>query len=161
MDTQNQASVPLDGAMAFKAKGVMTAVLRDKDGNEKFTEKQNLVVTSGINFICDALAKSASRPGVLSHIAVGTGVAAAAAGDTALGTEIGRGAATYAHTNGVASFTMTVTFAAGVATGNITEAGLLNASSGGILFNRVVFSAIPKEATDTLDITFTITFTPA
>lgn len=159
MDTQAQASAPME--MAFKAKGVMTAILRDKDGNEKLTEKQNLVVTSGINFICDALAKASSRPGVLSHIAVGTGVAAAAAGDTALGTEIGRGAATYAHTSGVSSFTMAVTFAAGTATGNITEAGLLNASSGGTLFNRVVFSAIPKESTDTLDITFTITFTPA
>lgn len=159
MDTNNTQKTPM--AMGFVARGDLKAVLTKPDGSKKVIEKQNLVVDTGVDFICDAMAKPSGRPGVLSHIAVGTGATAAADTDTALQTEVDRNAATYAHTSGTTSFTLEATFAPGEATGNLTEAGILNNSSGGTLFNRVVFTAIPKEAGDSLDITFTITFTPA
>jgi len=145
----------------FKAKGRLTAVLRKADGRIITVGKDNLVVETGIDFICDAMAKPSARPGVLSHIAIGTGDTAADPEDTALETEAERNAATYTHSSGTASFTLEASFGAGEGTGDITEAGILNDTSGGILFNRVVFTAIPKEASDTLDITFTITFTPS
>lgn len=145
----------------LKFKGFFQAKLRKADGSVIEYEKQNLVVDVGVDFICDAMAKPSSRPNVLSHIAIGEGNTAANAADTELETELDRNAATYAHNTGDTFFTMEATFGAGEGTGDVTEAGLLNAASTGILFNRVVFSAIPKEASDTLDITFTITFTPA
>ena len=55
-------------------------------------------------------------------------------------------------------FSFYVTFNAGEATGAITEAGLLNASSGGTLFDRVTFPVINKGALDIYNIDFTITF---
>lgn len=158
MDSENSQPGIEQG---FKVKGVMEAVLRRADGSIKTTRKQNLVVNAGIDFICDAMAKPSSRPNVLGWIAIGSGTSSAAAGNTALGTELDRNTATYAHSGGTASFTMAATFGAGEGTGNVSEAGLLNAASSGTLFNRVVFTAIPKEAGDTLDITFTITFTPS
>lgn len=147
--------------MGFKARGDFKATLRKADGSIEIFEKQNLVVDVGVDFICDAMAKSSSRPGVLSHIAIGTGTTAANAADTTLQTEVDRNAGTYAHTSGATAFTFEATFGAGEGTGNITEAGILNDASAGTLFNRVVFTAIPKEAGDSLVITFTITFTPA
>lgn len=46
------------------------------------------------------------------------------------------------------------TFAAGVATGAITEAGLFDAASSGNLLSRLTFSAINVGAADTLQITY-------
>lgn len=141
----------------LKMKGTMDAVLFKEDGSVETRYKDNIIVNVGFDFIADAIGKSASRPGVMSHIAVGTGTVAAAAGNTALDTELARAAATYAHTAGTKTFTFTCTFAAGTGTGAITEAGVLNASSSGILFDRVVFAVINKGAADTLQVTFTFT----
>lgn len=138
-------------------KGTMTAVLTKADGTVETRYKDNMIVNVGFDFIADAIGKSASRPNVMSHIAIGAGAVAAAAGDTALGSELARGAATYAHTAGTKVFTFTYNFAAGVGTGAVTEAGVLNASSGGTLLDRVVFAVINKGAADTLQVTFTFT----
>lgn len=145
----------------MKFKGHFSAKLKKADGRVIEYEQRNLVVDVGVDFICDAMAKPSARPNVLSHIGIGEGTTAADAGDTALETELDRNAATYTHNAGDAFFTMEATFGAGEGTGDVSEAGLFNAASTGTMFNRVVFSAIPKEASDTLDITFTITFTPA
>lgn len=113
----------------------------------------NLVVTAGKNFIADRLKNNTT---VMSHMAIGTGNTAAAAGNTALGSEAGRVAltSTTVTDNAVA---YVATFAAGTGTGAITEAGLLNASSSGTLLCRTVFSVINKASADTLGITWTVT----
>ena len=92
----------------------------------------------------------------MSHMAIGTGSTAAAAGDAALGNEAGRVAltSTTVTSNAVA---YVATFAAGTGTGAITEAGIFNASSSGTLLCRTVFSVINKGAADTLGITWTVT----
>lgn len=141
----------------LKLKGTMTAVLTKEDGSVETHFKDNIIVNVGFDFIADAIGKSASRPGVMSHIAVGTGTVAAAPANSALGTELARSAATYAHTAGTKVFTFTTTFAAGTGTGAITEAGVLNAATSGILLDRVVFAVINKGAADTLQVTFTFT----
>ena len=48
-------------------------------------------------------------------------------------------------------------FAAGEGTGAITEAGILNAGSGGTLLCRTVFSVVNKAASDSMTITWTVT----
>ena len=137
-------------------KGSMKATLRKSDNSVIVYNRDNLIVDVGFDLICDALGE-ASRPALISHIAVGTGAVAAAAGDTALSTELSRLSATYDHTASTKVFTMTVTFAAGIATGALTEAGVFNAVSVGIMLDRVVFPVINKGASDSLDITFTFT----
>jgi hypothetical protein len=114
----------------------------------------NLVVTAGKNYIASRM-KDASAT-AMSHMAIGTGSTAAAAGNTALGSEAGRVAltSTTVTSNAVA---YVATFPAGTGTGAITEAGILNASSSGTLLCRTVFSVINKASADTLGITWTVT----
>lgn len=141
----------------FKMHGAMTAILFKADGTVETTHKDNIIVDAGFDFICDCIGKSASRPAVAGYIALGTGTTAAAAAQTALVTETLRKAATYAHTAGTKTFTMTVTFNAGEATAAITEAGVFNAVSAGTMLDRVVFPVVNKGSDDTLQVIFTFT----
>ncbi|TSP13959.1 hypothetical protein [Cupriavidus campinensis] len=143
----------------FKLHGAMTVVLRKGNGEIEVTHKDNAIVASGFDFVCDALAKSVGRPGVLSHIAVGTGTNAVnATTDSALQTQLGaRIAATYNHVAGTKVFTIACSLAAGTYTGAITESGVFNDPAAGIMLDRVVFPVVNKGADDSMDITFTFT----
>ena len=117
-------------------------------------EVNNLVVTTGKNFVASRMKDATAT--AMTHLAIGTGTTAAAVGNTALVTEATRQAltSTTVTTNEVA---YVAAFAAGTGTGAITEAGLLNAASGGTLLCRTVFSVVNKGADDSMTITWTIT----
>lgn len=133
-------------------------VLRGPDGEVKAERTiHNLITTVGRNAIVEQLVASPANAKP-THMAVGTGTTAAAAGDTALETELDRNALT-SKTRSANVLTMVGDWAAGDGTGAITEAGILNASSGGDLYARAVFSSISKGASDTLTITWTWTLT--
>jgi hypothetical protein len=133
-------------------------VLRDSDGNLKQEERcHNLITTAGRNAIVERLDSSAATE-VPTHMAIGTGTNAAAAGDTTLQTELDRNALT-SNTSSGNVLTMVGNWAAGDGTGAITEAGVLNAAANGTLYSRAVFSVINKAAGDTLQITWTYTLT--
>tara|TARA_R100000278_G_scaffold122506_1_gene108872 strand:+ start:28 stop:471 length:444 start_codon:yes stop_codon:yes gene_type:complete len=138
----------------IKVTGELKLTLTKPDGNTHETVVPNIVVTDGKEYIASRM-KDASAT-AMSHMAIGTGTTAAAAGDSALGTEAGRVAltSTTVTSNAVA---YVATFGAGTGTGAITEAGILNASSSGDLLCRTVFSVINKGAADTLGITWTVT----
>ena len=122
--------------------------------DELVQDIDNLVVTTGKNLVASRLV--GTTPAVMSHMAIGSGTTAAAAGNTALGSELGR----VSLTSGTASsavVTYVATFAAGTGTGAVTEAGLLNASSGGTLLCRTVFSVVNKGANDSMTVTWTVT----
>ena len=142
---------------AMKLHGAVTLMLQKPDGEVQTTHKENIIVNVGFDFIADAIGKATSRPGVMGFIAVGTGSTAAAASQSALVTELDRNAATYAHTVGTKTFTFTALFSAGDATGAITEAGVFNAASAGIMLDRVVFPVVNKGADDSLTAVFTFT----
>ncbi len=114
----------------------------------------NLVVTAGKVFVASRM-KDATAD-AMTHMAVGTNSTAAAAGDTALGSESARVAltSTTASTNTVI---YVATFPAGTGTAALTEAGILNASSGGTMLCRTVFTAINKGSADAMTVTWTIT----
>ncbi|MET2951214.1 hypothetical protein ABXV18_24340, partial [Vibrio owensii] len=93
-------------------------------------------------------------------IAIGTSDQAADLADETLVAEISRKVAVYAHTPGEYTFSFTTTFPPEAESQNaIKEAGVLNASSGGILFDRVTFGVINKGAEDSLTIQFNFSIT--
>ena len=122
--------------------------------DELVQDVDNLVVTAGKNYVASRI-KDASAT-TMSHMAVGSGTTAAAAGNTALGSELGRVSLTStAVSNAVVTYT--ATFAAGTGTGAVTEAGILNASSSGTMLCRTVFSVVNKGANDSMTVTWTVT----
>lgn len=119
-------------------------------------EVKNLVVTSGKTFIASRMVGAASN--VMSHMELGTGTTAAAVGNTTLETVIS--ASRTALSSGTSStnvVTYVASFPAGTGTGAVTEAGIFNASSGGTMLCRTVFSVVNKGADDAMSITWTIT----
>ena len=139
----------------FTATGTVNVIVRDEDGKVKqeFTVP-NLVVDSGLDFIASRMKDTAAA--AMSHMAVGTGSVAAAAGDTTLGAEAARVALTTTTVTDNA-IAYVATFAAGTGTGALTEAGILNANSAGDLLCRTVFSVINKGASDSMTVTWTVT----
>jgi hypothetical protein len=143
----------------IKAKGVLTLVLTDENGNVKEQNEHNLVVSAGLAYIASRMKDTTAS--VMSHMAVGAGTTAAAAADTALGSQLGRVAldSTSIVTTSVTgdSVQYVATFPAGTGTGAVTEAGVFNASSSGTMLCRTVFPVINKGALDTLTITWKVT----
>ena len=132
----------------------LTGKLKIALNGETVQEVDNLVVTDGKGYVASRM-KDASAT-AMSHMAVGSGSTAAAAGNSSLGTELGRVALTSTAVS-AAVVTYTATFAAGTGTGAVTEAGILNASSSGDLLCRTVFSVVNKGASDSMTITWTVT----
>jgi len=91
-----------------------------------------------------------------SHISIGTGTTDAVVGDTAMEAEVDIQAATRTRItmeveNDASQYTYTFTLAADT---DVTEAGLLNALSGGILCYHRVFTAVPTLEADALKVTW-------
>jgi hypothetical protein len=139
----------------LKATGSLRVVVTGKDGQVKEEHDfKNLVVTVGKNFVASRMVGTASA--VMSHMAIGEDDTAAAAGDTALGSEVGRvSLASATATDNVVTYT--ATFPAGTGTGAIVEAGILNAASAGTLLCRTVFAVVNKGADDAMSVTWTVT----
>ena len=138
---------------AFKARGRLTIEQFDVDGNLLDSQSvTNVVVDDGLDYIASRMKDATAT--AMSHMAVGSGTTAAA-GDSTLGTELGRVALT---STTVASNAVTyVGDFPGTGTGAVTEAGIFNASSSGTMLCRTVFSVVNKAAADTLKVTWTLT----
>lgn len=116
----------------------------------------NLVVDAGEVHIADQLS-SAPGTAAMGWMAIGTGATAPAFGNTTLGAEIDRNALT-SRTDSGNVVTYVGNWAAGDGTNAaIAEAGIFNASSAGTMLARATFTAIDKQAGDTLAITWTVT----
>lgn len=139
----------------IKATGKLEIRLFDKDGNLKDSRDiNNLVVTVGKNFIASRMVGVASA--VMSHMGIGSGAVAAAAGDTTLGSQLARVALT-SGTAAAAIATFVASFGAGVGTGAVTEAGIFNDAAAGSMLARTVFAVVNKGADDSMSITWTVT----
>ena len=140
----------------LKITGSVNVVIHDKSGKQKenFTIP-NLVVNTGLAFI--AARMGTAPPTEMTHMGVGAGSTATAAGNTALGDQLGSRVSLTSTTVTGAGIAYVATFGAGVSTGAITEAGIFNASTSGTMLCRTVFAVINKGANDTMTITWTIT----
>lgn len=140
----------------LKLKGRLDIVVTSEDGVVKQKESvDNLVVTSGKNFVASRMAGTSSS--VMSHMAIGTGSTAAAVGNTTLGSESARVALTSTTVTDndvvyVATFPANTPSSAAA----ITEAAIFNASSNGTMLCRTVFSVINKSQSDSLTVTWTV-----
>ena len=139
-------------------KGELTVVVRDENTGtikQAFTVP-NLVVTAGKTYIASRM--SGVTSGVMSHMAIGTGTATAAIGDTVLGVQAGIVAlAVSGGTPTTNTISYSATFPAGTGTGAITEAGIFNAASAGTLLCRTTFPVVNKAAGDSIAITWVVT----
>jgi hypothetical protein len=138
----------------IKAKGEVQIDLVRADGTVETTQIRNLVVDSGLNYIVSRMKDATAT--AMSHMAIGSGSATAAAGDTTLGSELGRVALTSTTVN-ANTIQYVASFSAGVGTGAVTEAGILNAATGGAMLCRTVFGLVTKGAGDSMTITWTVT----
>ena len=134
----------------LKLTGHVTVALNDAI----IQEIPNLVVTAGKGYVASRMKDTSAS--AMGHMAAGTDNTAAAAGDSALGTESGRVTLT-STTVSSNVITYVATFPAGTATATLVEAGLFNASSGGTLLCRTVFAAVNKGSSDSMTITWAIT----
>ena len=132
----------------------MTGRLSIAINDEVVQEVKNLVVTTGKGYVASRMKDATAT--AMSHMGVGTGSTAAAASDTALGSEVDRNALASTTVSG-ANISYVATFAAGDGTGALTEAGLFNASSSGTMLCRTVFAVVNKGASDSMTITWTVT----
>lgn len=147
----------------LKLSGELSIVLKDKDGNVKDTrEVKNLVVNTGLAFIINRM--TGTDKAVMSHMALGAGTTAAAAGQTDLVSMLGSREAidstTILGTNNE-KVRYVCNFEAGDGTGAVTESAIFNAGSGGDMLCRTVFDVVNKAADDTMAITWTITLSAA
>lgn len=144
----------------IKITGMARTILTHDDGTQEVYEQHNMIVNTGLYFIIQSMIKSGSdRPNPMGYIALGTGTTAAAATQTALVTEAYRKAGTWSWSSGSTSFTLTASWDRGAVTGTITEAGVFNASSGGTMLDRLVFSTPFTGASDiqyTQQLVFTV-----
>lgn len=144
-----------------KLKGTLTLVLRDETTGEiKENFETNRVVDGGLAHITSRL-KDASAA-AMGWIAIGTANTNDNDTQTLLGAEIARVATstptfvTTTTTND--SIQYVATFAAGVGTGTIVEAGIFNVvtANSPTMLCRSVFGAITKGANDSLTITWKV-----
>ena len=117
-------------------------------------EVHNLVVTDGKEFVASRMKDTTKA--AMSHMGIGTGSTAAAAANSALGSQADRNALTSTTVSG-AAVTYLASFGAGEGTGAITEAGLFNAASAGDMLCRTVFAVVNKGSSDSMTITWTVT----
>jgi len=159
MEDRVHINQPEIEVVEFKPVGTVLVQLFDAHmrlKDERFLD--NLIVTVGKNDITDQLLASPAQAKP-THMELGTGTTAPAAGDTALQTVIGSSrVALTSKTRSTNVLTMVGDWAAGTATNAaITEAGVFNAASAGDMYSRATFTAINKGASDTLKITWTYT----
>lgn len=138
----------------FYVSGELQIILKDQNGNVKSdVTVPNLIVASGKALIAQRLAGPASVP---SHMALGSSNVSPASGDLSLNSEVARVALTSSTVSGNV-ITYSATFAAGVGTGVLQEAGIFNAGSAGTMLNRTTFATVSKDTLDELTINWNVT----
>lgn len=126
---------------------------------------KNSIVLAGRDLVAKLFIHEPIDP--VSHVAVGTGTTAVdPAADTALEGELFRKPLNAIDSSlhlvttaeGKKKVTVTADFNFGEGNGALTEAGLFNAASGGVMYNRVTFPPINKTSDFKLTLIWEVTF---
>lgn len=149
-----------------KLKGHFILEHRNSDGELlNKVEKDNIIVKLGYDDLlrCAFDGNVGTRPDAFAWIALGTNQTTPADDDAILGAEHTRQSAQYT----VSDYPTTdyceiaTTFTGVIGAPDIAEAGLFNALSGGVMFDRVIFTPIPISDADSLTTTFQISVGPS
>jgi hypothetical protein len=141
----------------IEMKGRLQFQLLREDGSELVWEVDNLVTLVGKGVIADRMKAAPTLP-PMSHMALGTSAVAPALGDTTLGAEVAGSRVAFTATTVVgAVITYTASFAPGVGTGALVEAGLFSAAAAGNMLARTTYAVVNKAPGDTLNVTWTVT----
>lgn len=145
--------------MKFSGKFIGT-ITNHKTGEIFQWEKHNMVVQAGFNWVAQLLSNATTRPMAITHIGFGTGTTTTTSNMTALVNEVYRASVTSSWD----PITRELTFSGSIPTlsglnVSISEVGLFNAETGGVMFDRATFS--PKGIDDQMsfDYNFIITLT--
>jgi hypothetical protein len=140
----------------LKVTGTLKIVVKDENGDVKDErEVNNLVVTTGRNYIASRMI--GTTPATMTHMGVGSGTTAPVLANSALESQLGSRVTLSSSTVSNNVVTYTATFAAGEGTGAVTEAGIFNAATSGVMLCRTTFDVVNKGANDTLAITWSVT----
>lgn len=145
--------------MNFHSQIKMTGELNVKkfNSNNELIEQiniPNLVVSVGKQHVAERMINDSETK--MSHMAIGDGQAVAAAANTTLSSELARTTLLSAVRSGP-NITYTAVFTAGIGTGAVTEAAILNNSTAGTMLCRTTFPVISKDAAESIAISWTVT----
>lgn len=137
----------------------LEVVVTRKDGTvENYGIVSKRVITNnGVGFIVDAHQNLTELENINFH-AMGTGGTAEAAADAALVTEVETRQSGVQSEPASNQYRSVATISA-TAIRAITEHGILSASSAGVLFDRSLFTAINLANGDSIQFTYTVTYT--
>jgi hypothetical protein len=140
----------------LKITGKLRIALYGPDGALKQEHNvKNMVVTAGKVFIAERIV---GTPTVMSHMAIGNGNTAADEDDTTLaGPQLARVSLTSSTVPSGSTVRFVAAFPAGTGTGQVREAGVFNAGTGGTMLCRTVFAEVNKGADDSMTITWDVT----
>ena len=150
---------------SIKCFGQLRIREKDPEGNvvRHWDLGKNEITDAGFDFIADVIGNPA-QPADMDYIGIGWGTGANTAFDPTQtdlqGASTDRNAATYAHTTGTKTFTLTASWGNGDPSASpitIEESGCFNAASGGTMLNRKTFTGIVKQPANTLEIEWTFT----
>jgi len=153
-------------AMGMRDRVMLT--VRDSEGNVKQEYDSgwsgNGITNAGMAEVAGLIASGITGVTAFGYIAIGTGTTAFDPSQTALVTEIKRKSATTSRvtttvTNDTAQWVATFSSADGLTgTSAVTESGIFNASTGGTMLARQVFSTlnINWDAGDSLQVTWKV-----
>jgi len=142
-------------------KGCLTIELKGPDGELKDSRDiTNVVTGDGKEWVAQRMGKAnADLPALMSDMAIGTSTQGPDPTDTALYTERNRQSLS---STTVSADSNEVVYSASFGSNQpdapypITEAGIFNSNSGGVMLCRTKFNAINKGTGDTLNITWTV-----
>jgi len=155
---RNGVSGVMEGRVGLVEASLSIKHIRGSDG--KVTDfgvvSRKKVTGAFVNYICTNLAAELAAFGDFKFHDSGTGTTAESNADTAMETACGEGRDTGTQVASTNTYTSvaTNTYAGGFA---ITEHGLFNIATGGILMDRSVFAAINVVATDQIEFTYVLT----
>jgi hypothetical protein len=155
---------------SIELKGQLRLSLTDRDGNTVLTQTaHNKVVTSGRDLVAK-LFSNVENTATVGFVAVGTGDKEVSESDAALATQLGDRKAlgnfdvnkdlstVGSGDNARRKITRTVELDFAEANGELREAGLFTAATGGVMYNRVVFPTVTKTSSFKLTLVWEIQF---
>lgn len=146
----------------IRLRGAYQIALLDPDGKELLRRiVDNTVVTTGRVFVLKQLeSTNIDTNRTISHMAIGSGLAAPATGNSALGNEVTRKAIasfdTAQLTANPPSWTAQATFATDEGNTTLGEVGIFNSNAAGTMLARATFASFVKATSNTLAISYTI-----